>query len=98
MAGKSDIVVQVAKATRYKKEVVAEIVDSVFDTISQVVEEDKIIIKGFGTFSTKHKAAREGRNPATGKTITIAAKDVVHFKPAKKEAPPAPPTKTKKNK
>ena len=38
---------------------------------------------GFGTFSTKRRAARQGRNPATGETITIAAKTYATFKPAK---------------
>ncbi|MDF1556187.1 MAG: HU family DNA-binding protein [Deferrisomatales bacterium] len=41
---------------------------------------DKISLVGFGTFSTAQREAREGRNPATGKTLTIPAKKVVKFK------------------
>ena len=38
---------------------------------------------GFGTFSVSERASREGRNPATGETMTIPAKKVVKFKPGK---------------
>ena len=41
---------------------------------------EKISLVGFGTFSTAQREAREGRNPASGKTITIPAKKVVKFK------------------
>jgi len=41
---------------------------------------DKISLVGFGSWSVTEKAAREGRNPQTGKTIKIPAKKVVKFK------------------
>ena len=41
---------------------------------------DKIAIVGFGTFSVQKRAARNGHNPRTGKSIKIAAKKVVKFK------------------
>ena len=41
---------------------------------------EKVSLVGFGTFSIAQREAREGRNPATGKTITIPAKKVVKFK------------------
>ncbi len=44
---------------------------------------DDITLVGFGTFSTGERAARQGRNPQTGETITIAARKVVKFKPGK---------------
>jgi|TARA_B100000780_G_scaffold209822_1_gene149866 DNA-binding protein HU-beta len=40
----------------------------------------KVALVGFGSFSISNRAAREGRNPQTGKTIQIAAKNVVKFK------------------
>jgi DNA-binding protein HU-beta len=40
-------------------------------------------ITGFGNFTVKHRAERQGRNPATGETITIAAKYYAHFSAAK---------------
>jgi DNA-binding protein HU-beta len=41
---------------------------------------DKVSLVGFGSFGVSKRAAREGRNPANGKTIKIAAKNVVKFK------------------
>ncbi|MDO4881379.1 MAG: HU family DNA-binding protein [Capnocytophaga sp.] len=43
-------------------------------------EGGKVSLVGFGSWSVSEKAAREGRNPQTGKTIQIAAKKVVKFK------------------
>ncbi|MCK9290255.1 MAG: HU family DNA-binding protein [Bacteroidales bacterium] len=42
---------------------------------------DKVTLVGFGTFSVVGRSARMGRNPQTGKEISIAAKKVVKFKP-----------------
>jgi nucleoid DNA-binding protein len=42
-----------------------------------------VTIPGFGTYATKQRGARTGRNPATGATIHIPAKKYVHFKPGK---------------
>jgi len=41
---------------------------------------DRVSLVGFGSFSVTHRAARKGRNPQTGKEITIAAKNVIKFK------------------
>ena len=45
--------------------------------------EGKLAIPSLGTFEVKERAARQGRNPATGETMTFAAKKVPTFKPAK---------------
>lgn len=45
--------------------------------------EDDVVLVGFGTFSVKERAAREGRNPSTGETIQIAASKSVGFKAGK---------------
>lgn len=42
---------------------------------------DRVALVGFGSFSISERSARTGRNPQTGKPITIAAKKVVKFKP-----------------
>ena len=44
---------------------------------------DKVAIPSLGTFEVRSHAARQGRNPATGETMTFAAKKVPAFKPAK---------------
>jgi DNA-binding protein HU-beta len=68
----------------------AEIINIIFSTTPGTgiiaVELDagrKVQIAGFGTFATKHRSARMGKNPATGEAITIAAKTYPVFKPAK---------------
>lgn len=47
-----------------------------------LAEGDKVIIPGFGTFETRTRAARTGRNPQTGEPIKIAASTTPAFKPA----------------
>lgn len=42
---------------------------------------DRVSLVGFGSWSVSKRSAREGRNPQTGKTINIPAKNVVKFKP-----------------
>ena len=44
---------------------------------------ERVEVRGFGSFSLKHREARVARNPKTGKTVQIAAKSVPHFKPGK---------------
>jgi DNA-binding protein HU-beta len=68
----------------------AEIVDTIFSTEPGqgiiAVELDagqKVTISGFGTFATKSRSARKGRNPATGQEIMIPARKYTHFSPAK---------------
>ena len=67
-----------------------EVVACIFDTkpghgiIATALDAGgKVQIPGFGTFGSKQRAARQGRNPATGATIMIAAKKYPFFKPGK---------------
>ena len=48
-----------------------------------LTNQDTVSLVGFGTFSVKHRAAREGRNPRSGETIQIAASIVPGFKAGK---------------
>lgn len=57
--------------------------NSVLDGIQAGLRMDaKVQLLGFGTFSVKDRAAREGRNPKTGEKMTIQASRTVAFKPA----------------
>jgi DNA-binding protein HU-beta len=59
-------------------------VDAVFDAIaSELQNGGEVAVSGFGKFSVSDRAAREGRNPATGETIQIPAKRVLKFRIAK---------------
>ncbi len=60
-----------------------EALDAVLNSIAQGVKNDKKVqIIGFGTFEVKNRAARIGRNPKTGESMTIAASQSVGFKPS----------------
>ncbi|HIE78405.1 MAG TPA: HU family DNA-binding protein [Candidatus Thioglobus sp.] len=48
-----------------------------------LIQGDKIALPGFGTFTSKHRAQREGRNPQTGEVLTIAASNIPTFKAGK---------------
>ncbi len=65
------------------KKQTGELVNSVFDALAAAVKkEGRFSYPGFGTFSVKKRKARKGRNPRTGKEITIKASKTVAFKPA----------------
>lgn len=63
---------------------IENIVDCIFDMITKrLAEGGRVELRGFGTFSTRARGARTGRNPRTGSTVAIEAKSVPHFKPGK---------------
>ena len=79
---KGELVDAIAKSADLTKAQAGEAVNAVFSTIENCLKKgDKASFVGFGTFSCNKRAAREGRNPQTGKAIKIAAKNVVKFKP-----------------
>ncbi len=75
---------------------VEAMVETVLDEIVRALEKgDRVELRGFGAFSIRRRAARQGRNPRTGATVKVAAKSVPFFKPGKElrakvdVAPPA---------
>lgn len=76
MAGLS----QVAKQAGVKEDDAKRI----FEAINQACDAgEPVIIRGFGSFKKKIRAARQGRNPQTGEAISIAEKSVITFKASK---------------
>ena len=87
---KTEMAEKLAKKCDISQSKALECVTAIFDTkprqgiIATELDADrKVQIAGFGTFASKHRSARQGRNPATGETITIAAKKYPTFKAAK---------------
>jgi nucleoid DNA-binding protein len=81
---KQQLIDKVAAKTQLGKGDVAAAVDSVLDSITEALQSnERVDIRGFGSFVVKDKKARQGRNPRTGETITIAAKRDAGFKPGK---------------
>ncbi len=76
---KADLVNEVAKKVKTKKEAQAA-VDTVFSTISNALRRgDSVTLVGFGTFRVDQRKARRGRNPQTGAVIHIEARRVPKF-------------------
>lgn len=81
---KGDLIDAVAEAVDISKSDATTAVNTVFSSIEGCLQSgDKASFVGFGTFSVSHRPARDGRNPATGETIKIAAKNAVKFKAGK---------------
>jgi len=69
------------KVGGFSKKEAIDIVETVFETVKKTLEKgEKIKISGFGNFVVRDKKARPGRNPQTGKEITISARRVLTFK------------------
>ena len=81
---KADLVDQVTALgdlTRRDGEV---IVDTLFESIiSALKANDKVEVRGFGSFRTRQRNSRTGRNPKTGAAVAVPAKRVPFFKPSK---------------
>jgi integration host factor subunit beta len=81
---KADLVERVTSLgglTRRDSEV---IVDTLFDSIIHALKtEDKVEVRGFGSFRTRQRNSRTGRNPKTGAKVDVPAKRVPYFKPSK---------------
>ncbi|HSL83533.1 MAG TPA: HU family DNA-binding protein [Thermoanaerobaculia bacterium] len=85
MAGKADIVDAVADSVDgITKKQAGEAFDAVFDSITRYLKKgQRVTLPGFGSFSVSKRAARKGRNPATGQEINIPASKNARFKPGK---------------
>lgn len=78
---KAQLIDTVSQATGQSKAAVGETLDAILSTIgSTLASGDEVAITGFGNFKVSQRAARTGRNPATGETIQIAASSVPGFK------------------
>lgn len=87
---KQEFAAKLAKQTDISQQKAMEVIDSIFSTESGhgiiAVELDagrQFPIVGFGTFKTRHQKARTGRNPQTGASIEIPARNVVSFSAGK---------------
>lgn len=80
---KAELVEAVYEKIGFSKKEAADIVELVFDTIKETLENgQKIKISGFGNFVVRHKRPRIGRNPQTGQEIEITERKVLTFKPS----------------
>ncbi len=101
---KADLIDEVSKLAELTRKDSEVIVETIFDSIVRSLRVgDKIEIRGFGSFRTRQRKPRVGRNPKTGERVEVPAKKIPFFKPSKElkdlvntgggqaPAPPAPP-------
>ncbi len=81
---KQDVVAAVARSSGISKASADEAVGAVFGAITDALRKgEDVRLVGFGTFSTRRRAAHQGRNPRTGETIQIPASTQPKFKPGR---------------
>jgi integration host factor subunit beta len=98
---KADLIDEVSRQVELTRKDSEVIVETIFDSIVHSLRAgDKIEIRGFGSFRTRQRNPRVGRNPKTGDRVEVPAKKIPFFKPSKElkdlvntstpEAQPAP--------
>ena len=81
---KSELVAIMAEKADLKKVDAEKALNAFVDAVTEgLIKGEKIALVGFGTFETKKRAARKGKNPQTGAEISIAASTVPSFKAGK---------------
>lgn len=82
---KADLIKDISEAVELDNAKQAEmIVETIFASVVKSLQAgDKIEIRGFGSFRTRQRKARTGRNPKTGARVDVPAKTIPYFKPSK---------------
>ncbi len=81
---KADLIEEVSRVVEMTRKDSEVIVEAIFDSIVRSLRGgDKIEIRGFGSFRTRERQARIGRNPKTGERVEVPAKRIPFFKPSK---------------
>ena len=81
---KADLIEEVATLAEVTRKDGEVIVETIFDSIVKSLRAgDKIEIRGFGSFRTRQRKPRTGRNPKTGAKVDVPAKKIPYFKPSK---------------
>ena len=81
---KADLIARVSQAVGMTRQDSKIIVETIFDSIAKALHaSEKIEIRGFGSFRTRQRQPRIGRNPKTGARVEVPSKTVAYFKPGK---------------
>ncbi len=81
---KADLIEEVSRLAELTRKDSEVIVETIFDSIVRSLRVgDKIEIRGFGSFRTRQRKPRVGRNPKTGDRVEVPAKKIPFFKPSK---------------
>lgn len=81
---KADLIEEVSRLAELTRKDSEIIVETIFDSVVRSLRAgDKIEIRGFGSFRTRQRRPRVGRNPKTGARVEVPAKKIPYFKPSK---------------
>jgi integration host factor subunit beta len=81
---KADLIEEVSRLVELTRKDSEVVVETIFDSIVKSLRSgDKIEIRGFGSFRTRQRKSRVGRNPKTGDRVDVPAKKIPFFKPSK---------------
>jgi len=81
---KADLIEEVSALAELTRKDSEYIVETIFDSVVHALRSgDKIEIRGFGSFRTRQRNPRIGRNPKTGERVEVPAKRIPFFKPSK---------------
>ncbi len=81
---KAELIEEVSKVVEMTRKDSEEIVETIFDSIvGSLHKGEKIEIRGFGSFRTRQRQPRVGRNPKTGTRVEVPSKRIPYFKPSK---------------
>jgi integration host factor subunit beta len=81
---KAELIEEVSKVVEMTRKDSEEIVETIFDSIvGSLHRGEKIEIRGFGSFRTRQRQPRVGRNPKTGTRVEVPSKRIPYFKPSK---------------
>jgi DNA-binding protein HU-beta len=81
---KAELIAKAAEKAGVSKKQADRCLKAFIEVITEALQKgEKIALPGFGIFQVKERSERKGRNPRTGEIITIPARKVVAFKPAK---------------
>lgn len=80
---KTELADAIAASTGLSKKQASEVLNSILDEVTVTLSRgERVALPGLGSFSLSDRAARTGRNPRTGKAMTIPASKAVRFSPA----------------
>jgi integration host factor subunit beta len=81
---KADLIEEVSRVVEMTRKDSEVIVESIFESVVRSLRAgDKIEIRGFGSFRTRQRQPRVGRNPKTGTRVEVPSKRIPYFKPSK---------------
>ena len=81
---KAELIEEVSRVVEMTRKDSEVIVEAIFESVVRALRGgDKIEIRGFGSFRTRQRQPRVGRNPKTGARVDVPAKRIPYFKPSK---------------